>query len=97
MRDASNVLKWTSFGLEALLAIPILGGTIILGLYWLPLAFMFILHLVTLILCLQSKTSNYGSVVGIIASVLGWIPVLGWALHVASAVALLVSLLKKEN
>ena len=86
-----KVLRWISFSLEALLAIPVLGGAIILGLVWTPLVLMFILHLVTLIL----SPKKAGSIVGLIASVLGWIPILGWALHLAAAITLLVQLVRK--
>lgn len=97
MNDATKSLKWTSFGLEAFLAIPILGGSVILGLYWMPLFIMLIVHIVTLIFSLQDKTSYYGSVVGIVASVLGWIPFVGWALHVAAAITLLLSAIERNK
>lgn len=36
--------------MEAILGIPLLGATIILGLYWTPLVVMLVLHIITLVL-----------------------------------------------
>jgi hypothetical protein len=91
MEKASKVLRWVSFGFEAFWAIPFLAGFIISTLAWTPLLFMLILHVVTLVFCIKSNTKYYGSIVGVIASILGFIPFVGWALHFASAIALLVS------
>lgn len=87
----STLLKWVSGGIEALLAIPILGGLIIVSLAWVPLILMLVLHIVTLVYCNQENESKAGSIVGIITSVLGWIPFVGWAMHVVSAILLLMS------
>lgn len=93
----SKALKLTTAILETILAIPVLGGAIVMGtLYW-ALAIMFVLHLITLILSVINKESFYGSVVGLITSCLAWIPFLGWALHLITAILLYVTALKKEN
>jgi hypothetical protein len=97
MSDSAKVLMWVSFGFEAFLAIPILGGSFVLALYWLPLAVAFILHATTLVFCFQSSRSYYGSVVGLVASLLGWIPILGWMLHVGAAISLLISSLSEQK
>jgi hypothetical protein len=92
MENASKVLRWVSFGFETILAIPILGGLIIAGLWWTPLFLMLILHIITLVICSRSGNKIYGSIIGIVASVLGFIPFIGWGLHLAAAISLLVSL-----
>lgn len=90
----SRTLKWVTGGMEAVLAIPILGGIIVLGsLYW-ALVVMFILHLITLILSNKNDEPFYGSVLGIVTSLLAWIPFLGWGLHLITAILLMVSAAK---
>ena len=54
----STILKWVSGGLEAFWGIPILGGTIILSLGWIPLGIMFFLHVATLIFAVTRRTEN---------------------------------------
>jgi hypothetical protein len=80
---------------ETLFAIPILGGIIILGMLWMPLVIMLAFHIVTLVLSVKNKSAFSGSVVGIIASVLGVIPILGWMLHLASAIVLWINFSSK--
>lgn len=93
----SRIMKLITGILEGVLAIPVLGGMIVIGsLYW-ALVIMFVLHLVTLILSVNNKEPFYGSVMGIVTSVLAWIPILGWALHLVSAILLLISAFQNKN
>ncbi|MNW13908.1 hypothetical protein D3C71_2119840 [compost metagenome] len=55
------------------------------------LGFMFIFHLITLILSLKNNESIYGSVLGIVTSLLAWIPIVGWVLHLITGILLMVS------
>ena len=83
--------------LETVLAIPILGGLIILASVWSILGVALVLHVITLIFLVQVKSKNlYGSISGIVASVLGWIPILGWILHVVSAILLWIAFVKQK-
>jgi predicted branched-subunit amino acid permease len=86
----SRLLKWVTGGIEAFLGIPFLGGLIILGSGWAPLQFMFVLHLVTLIICMVQKERFYGSVLGLITSVVGFVPILGMIMHIVTALVLFV-------
>ena len=94
--STSKTLRLVSGILEAILAIPILGGTIVVGFLYLPLTVMFVLHIVTLVLSKRDREPIAGSIVGIVTSVVGWIPVLGWAMHLISAIILLVSMRAKN-
>lgn len=94
---ASSVLKWITGGLEAFLGIPLIGGTFILAFEWLPLFAMFILHLATLIVSVIDKKKFHGSILGITASVLGWIPFLGMTLHILAAIFLLTDAYKSQK
>ncbi|WP_100488481.1 hypothetical protein [Sporolactobacillus pectinivorans] len=87
----SRILKWVSGGLEALLGFPILGGTIILGMLWTPLLFTLALHIVTLIFSIQDQKKYYGSVMGIVTSIIGVIPVVGMIMHLITALLLFLN------
>ncbi|NHN31916.1 hypothetical protein [Paenibacillus agricola] len=93
----SKVLKWVTGGLELFLAIPVLGGFVVLGTSYLALVVMFALHIITLVLSSQNKEPIYGSVVGIVTSLLAWIPFVGWILHLTSGVLLMATAAQKPK
>lgn len=93
----SKLLQWISGGLEAFLAIPVVGGIFIVSLAWTPLAVMLVLHIITLVVCNQERERTTGSIVGIVTSVLGWIPFVGWAMHLVSAILLLLQASKNRG
>lgn len=95
--SSSRVLKWVTGGLEAFLGIPVLGGYIILSFFWIPLVVMFVLHIITLVLTICDKGPFEGSILGIITSCVGMIPVLGMIMHILSAVFLMISASKPET
>jgi hypothetical protein len=70
---------------ETILAIPILGAMIIIGLLWTPLLLMGVLHIVTLSLTSKERKMA-GNILGIVASAIGWIPFVGFVLHILAAV-----------
>ncbi|PFA29264.1 hypothetical protein CN384_05855 [Bacillus thuringiensis] len=86
----ATTLKWITFGVEAFFAIPIVGGTFILSFLWIPLFIALLLHIATIVMCKKEEGSIGGNVIGIIASVLGAIPFLGWLLHLMTAIVLLI-------
>ncbi|WP_340081453.1 hypothetical protein [Terribacillus sp. FSL K6-0262] len=88
--SATRTMKLITGIMEAILAVPVLGGLIILSNGWMPLVIMLILHIITLVLAVQVKGPLAGSIMGIVASCLGWIPFVGWMLHAAAAVVLLI-------
>ncbi len=87
----ARVMRWVTGGLELLLAIPFLGGLIVLSTVYVALGIMLVLHILTLIMSRDESEPVYGSVMGIVTSVLAWIPLLGWLLHLITAILLLVS------
>nr|WP_308638084.1 hypothetical protein [Paenibacillus silvisoli] len=89
--SSSKIMKVITGLLELVLAIPVLGALIIIGNSYVPLVIMFFLHLITLVLSMKSNESKYGSVLGIITSIVAWIPFVGWILHLLSGIMLLVS------
>jgi len=93
----SRILKWITGIFEALLGIPVLGGWYILANLWTPLFVMLILHIVTLILTKRDRGSGIGSILGIITSVIGWIPIIGMIMHIITAIALFLSAMRSEQ
>ncbi|MCQ6275794.1 hypothetical protein JMM81_12595 [Bacillus sp. V3B] len=93
----STILKWVSGGLEALWGIPILGGAIILSLAWTPLLVMAALHIVTLVFCAKEDTNKAGNILGLITSLVGWIPVVGMVMHIISAVIIMLDAYKSNQ
>ena len=84
-RDTLRLLKWISAGIEAFLGIPVLGGTIIIATGWAPLGIMFIFHIVLVVFSNKAGEKAAGNIVGIITSVVGFIPVLGMIMHLVTA------------
>ncbi|WP_068777169.1 hypothetical protein [Paenibacillus sp. FJAT-26967] len=93
----SRVMKWISGGLELGLAIPFIGGAFVLASGYTVLAFMFILHVITLVLSSRNREPNYGSILGIVTSLLAWVPFLGWILHLLSAIFLMVTAAQRSK
>ena len=93
----SRILKWISGIFELVLAVPIVGGAIVMGSGYSALGFMLVLHAVTLILSLRNQEAIYGSVWGVLTSLLAWIPFVGWALHLIAAILLMISGSKKTK
>jgi len=90
MNSNVRTLKFISGGFEAILGIPILGASIVIGFGWFPLVIALIIHIITLVLAKKAGLTAYGNIFGIITSCLAWIPMLGWILHVLSAVFILI-------
>ncbi|RJE84644.1 hypothetical protein D3P07_22190 [Paenibacillus sp. 1011MAR3C5] len=92
----SRVMKWVTGSFEILLGIPLIGGAFILSTAYVPLGIMLILHVVTLILSASNKEPKYGSILGIVTSVVAWIPFVGMALHIITGILLMVTAAKKS-
>ncbi|WP_337103624.1 hypothetical protein [Paenibacillus sp. YIM B09110] len=95
--STSRILKWITGSLEAILGIPILGAVIIISFMWLPLVVMLILHIITLAISIKNNEAYHGSILGIVASVIGWIPFVGLILHILSAVFLMITAASTRN
>jgi hypothetical protein len=87
----SKTLKWITGGLELFLAIPVLGGLLVVNSAYTILFFMLIFHIVTLVLSVTNRESYYGSILGIVTSVIGWIPIVGWLMHLISGIFLMIT------
>ncbi len=96
-REMINILKWISGGIEALLGIPVLGGTIIISMAWTPLFIMLAFHIVIVILSYKAGVKAYGNVLGIVTNIVGFIPGVGMIMHLLSAVFILVNAAQNQN
>jgi hypothetical protein len=92
----SKAMKLLTGVMEAVLAIPVLGGLIVIASAYWVLVIMCVLHAVTLMIAVKQHDSYYGSVMGIVTSMLAWVPFLGWLLHLLTAVLLLVSAFRSK-
>lgn len=90
MNSTLPVMKWITFALEALMAIPLIGGTFVISYGYSPLFIAFVLHLITLVLAIRARRSPFGNGLGIVTSAVAWIPLIGWIMHTVTAVLLLV-------
>jgi uncharacterized membrane protein len=101
MASFAKFLRWAMFLYEGFLAIPILGGWFIIHNHYSPLWIALLLHVFASIIGFKSKQSIVGHASGVVTSILGFIPIVGWILHCVTTVILLVegiiSVLKKGN
>ncbi|OAT81043.1 hypothetical protein A6P54_13075 [Bacillus sp. MKU004] len=95
--STSRILKWTTGAFEAVLGVPLLGAFIIFSFLWFPLVIMLVLHIVTLILTIKDGGSPTGSILGIITSCIAWIPFVGMAMHIITAIFLLINAAKPDR
>lgn len=87
----SIALLWITGLAEAFLAIPFIGGGIVVSTGYSALGVMFVLHAITLFFCFREFSPKSGSILGIITSLLAWIPLIGWALHLVTAAVLVIT------
>ncbi|MFB7142216.1 hypothetical protein ACFCYN_21555 [Gottfriedia sp. NPDC056225] len=90
MKSNVKTMKWISGGFEALLGIPAIGGSIVIGFGYTPLFIALVLHIITLVLAKKAGVSAFGNIFGIVTSCLAWIPFLGMFLHIFSAIFILI-------
>lgn len=95
--SVSRILKWVSAALEITLAIPILGASIVLGSGYIVLAIMLVLHIITLILTKRNHGPGIGSIIGIVASCIAWIPNLMIVPHILAAFFLIISAMTPDD
>lgn len=87
----SRILKWVTGALEIVLAVPVVGISIVLGSNYIVLPFMFVFHLITLILTIKDRGAKTGSIVGMVSSCIAWLPIVAIAPHILAAFFLFVN------
>ncbi|MGO4549237.1 hypothetical protein AB4Z29_31060 [Paenibacillus sp. 2TAB23] len=96
MKAAGTLLLVTAI-FEGILGIPLLGGTLVMLSGYTVLFVTLVLHIITLVFCSQHNKPIVGSILGIVTSVLAWIPILGMILHLTTAVFLFYAAFKKDH
>lgn len=87
----SAALLWIAGIAEAFLAIPFIGGGFVISTGYSALGVMFVLHAITLFFCFREFSPKSGPILGLITSLLAWIPLIGWALHLLTAIVLFIN------
>ncbi|WP_350343618.1 hypothetical protein PRVXT_002930 [Proteinivorax tanatarense] len=95
--STARILKWVTGGLEILLGIPILGALIVVGFVGLPLLVMLALHIATLVVSSKSGVAKHGSILGIVTSLVAWIPFVGMVMHIITGIILMVDAAKDDS
>jgi hypothetical protein len=90
MNSKARLFKWISGGFEIALGIPILGGTIIISTLYIPLVIALGLHITALVFSKQEDRPITGNVVGIVTSLIAWIPILGMIMHIITGILVLL-------
>jgi hypothetical protein len=90
MSPVAKLFKWGTLLYEAFLALPLIGGFFILANGWVPLSIAFLLHAVAVVILQRERQPFIGNVLGIITSIIAFIPILGWIMHGVTAFVLLV-------
>lgn len=95
--SVSRILKWVTGSFEALLGIPLVGASIVIGSYYTVLPVMLVLHIVTLVLTKRNNGHATGSVLGIVTSCVAWIPFVGMVMHILTAIFLMIGAGTKDG
>jgi len=92
-----RVAKIIALIFQVILAIPILGGTIVLSTGYGALGLGFIIHVVVFVLALKSNGAKLGSIFGMVTNLIAWIPFVGWAFHTITAVIYALEVLTRKE
>lgn len=90
MKKNVKILKWVAGGIEVFLGIPFVGTIFVASFLYIPLVAMLALHITTLVLSKNEDLPIAGNILGIIAAVLGWIPILSMILHIVTAIITMI-------
>ncbi|WP_239773001.1 hypothetical protein [Mammaliicoccus sp. I-M36] len=82
---------------EGLLGIPFFGDLFIFGSGLTVLFVMLVLHIITLYAASRDRRWIAGSILGIIASIIGIVPIIGIFLHWVTFLVLIISVFQPEN
>lgn len=93
----SQVMQLVTGIFEGLLGIPLFGGAYIMGSGYTPLFVMLILHIITLFLANRDGRWIAGSVLGIVTSIIGFIPLVGMVLHWTTCIVLIISVFQPKR
>lgn len=98
MATAAFILAILATVFEGVLAIPILGGTIVIGTYYMALVFMFIIHGAILTLrILDKQDDKVAPIFGLVTSVVAFIPFVGFVMHIVTFILYVIDFAKRAG
>ncbi|KXH79315.1 hypothetical protein [Sporosarcina sp. HYO08] len=93
----STGMKWITGIAEGFLAIPIIGGAFVISSGYSALGVMFVLHAITLLLSIRERQGRFASILGLVTSVVSFVPLIGWLFHLLTAGALFISAIMSKR
>jgi|GEM_PF-1509151 hypothetical protein len=85
-------LKWVTFVYELFISIPLVGGLYLFPNRWLPMLIALVLHIGAYLLLKKENLPSTGNLFGIVASILGVIPIMVWIVHWTTVFLLLIEI-----
>ena len=100
MKNLLTGLTILAFVLEVVMVIPVLGATLVIASGYSLLVLAFGAHLALLVLRIVSNKKEEAPtnlpiaspIVGVVGSTVAWIPLIGWSMHLATAILYLIEL-----
>ncbi|WP_085521459.1 hypothetical protein [Tuberibacillus sp. Marseille-P3662] len=86
----TRILKWIAGSLEILFAIPFLAYMFLFSTLFTPLVLMLAFHIVILVFSVKEEQQKHPSILGIVASLVGFIPFVGWLMHLLTGIFYMV-------
>ncbi|PED41283.1 hypothetical protein [Bacillus cereus] len=91
MKSVITDLKWASGCIEALLGITLFKDVIAL-----PVIVILGLHITIVIMAKKNNMNAYGNILGIVTSLLTWIPSMGTIIHIFTAFFIIADIVRKN-
>ncbi|WP_040980583.1 MULTISPECIES: hypothetical protein [Oceanobacillus] len=95
----SRVVKSITCGMELFMCLPVIGW-FVSSLTGVPVMMLFLMHSVSLFFAIGAGVQKLGNIIGLIASLASYFPVIGWLLHIIVSILLIrdiKKMKKKEN
>lgn len=84
----ARTIKWTIIVFESYFSMPVLGHLTYALLYIMLMPVMVTLHVVAFIVSKLTDEPSMPHIIGVITAIIGFIPVIGWLLHITTLVTI---------
>lgn len=81
-----------AFLFELFLALPVIGGITVIAAGYATITIAIIIHLIALVARVSTGRSKVVPIIAIILTLLTWVPVVGWLMHVIITVLYFIDL-----
>lgn len=89
-----NIVQKITFGMELLMCIPVIGW-LTSTLTGIPIVMLFFMHAASLLLALSANAKKAVNIIGLVAALASFIPIIGWVMHIFVTCLLEISIIKK--